>query len=79
VLLARTLRAAGEAFSAMTAYERAAELRPGHLPSLRALAALYEEKGFRRKATEALERALGAAIDEPTRAAIRSDLMALLG
>jgi DNA-binding response OmpR family regulator len=79
VLLARTLRAAGEAFSAMTAYERAAELRPGHLPSLRALAALYEEKGFRRKATEALERALGAAVDEPTRAAIRSDLMALLG
>jgi DNA-binding response OmpR family regulator len=79
VLLARTLRAAGEAFSAMTAYEKAAELRPGHLPSLRALAALYEEKGFRRKATEALERALGAAIDEPTRAAIRQDLMALLG
>jgi tetratricopeptide (TPR) repeat protein len=79
VLLARTLRAAGEAFSAMTAYERAAELRPGHLSSLRALAALYEEKGFRRKATEALERALGAAVDEPTRAAIRHDLMALLG
>lgn len=79
VLLARTLRAAGEAFSAMTAYERAAELRPGHLPSLRALAALYEEKGFRRKATGALERALEAAVDEPTRAAIRHDLMALLG
>ena len=58
--LARTLRAAGEAFSAMTAFEKAAELRPGHLPSLRALAALYEEKGFRRKATETLERALGA-------------------
>ena len=79
VLLARTLRAAGEAFSAMTAYERAAELRPGHLLSLRALAALYEEKGFRRKATGALERALEAAVDEPTRAAIRHDLMALLG
>ncbi len=79
VLLARTLRAAGQAFSAMTAYEKAAELRPGHLPSLRALAALYEEKGFRRKATETLERALGAAMDDATRAAVKQDLLALLG
>jgi DNA-binding response OmpR family regulator len=79
VQLARTLRAGGEAFSAMTAYEKAAELRPGHLPSLRALAALYEEKGFRRKATETLERALGAAADDATRAVIRQDLMTLLG
>ena len=78
-LLARTLRAAGEAFSAMTAFERAAELRPGHLPSLRALAALYEEKGFRRKAAETLERALGAATDDATRAVIKQDLLALLG
>jgi DNA-binding response OmpR family regulator len=79
VLLARTLRAAGEAFSAMTAYEKAAELRPAHLPSLRALAALYEEKGFRRKAAETLERALGAATDEATRGVIKQDLLALLG
>ena len=79
VLLARTLRAAGEAFSAMTAYEKAAELRPAHLPSLRALAALYEEKGFRLKATETLERALGAAPDDATRAAVKQDLLALLG
>jgi DNA-binding response OmpR family regulator len=79
VLLARTLRAGGEAFSAMTAYEKAAELRPAHLPSLRALAELYEEKGFRRKATETLERALGAAMDDATRAAVKQDLLALLG
>lgn len=79
VLLARTLRATGEAFSAMTAYEKAAELRPAHLPSLRALAALYEEKGFRRKAAETLERALGAAQDDATRAAVKQDLLALLG
>jgi len=78
-LLARTLRSAGEAFSAMTAFEKSAELRPGHLPSLRALAALYEEKGFRRKAAETLERALGAAPDEATRATIKQDLLALLG
>jgi DNA-binding response OmpR family regulator len=78
-LLARALRSAGEAFSAMTAFEKSAELRPAHLPSLRALAALYEEKGFRRKAAETLERALGAAADEATRAAIKQDLLALLG
>jgi DNA-binding response OmpR family regulator len=77
--LAKTLRAAGDAFSAMTAFEKAAELRPGHLPSLRALAALYEEKGFRRKAAETLERALGAAADDATRAVIKQDLLALLG
>jgi DNA-binding response OmpR family regulator len=77
--LAKTLRAGGEAFSAMTAFEKAAELRPGHLPSLRALAALYEEKGFRRKAAETLERALGAAADDATRAVIKQDLLALLG
>jgi DNA-binding response OmpR family regulator len=77
--LARALRARGDSYSAMTEFERAAELRSGYLPALRALAALYEEKGFRRKATETLERALSAAHDDPTRAAIREDLMALLG
>ncbi len=77
--LARTLRARGEAYSAMTEFERAAELHAGYLPALRALAALYEEKGFRRKATETLERALSAARDDATRATIRQDLVALLG
>jgi DNA-binding response OmpR family regulator len=77
--LARTLRARGDAFGALTAFERAAELRPGHLGVLRALAALYEEKGFRRKAAETLERALSAAPDDAARAALRQDLLALLG
>jgi DNA-binding response OmpR family regulator len=77
--LARTLRARGEVYGAMTAFERAAELKPGWLPVLRALAGLYEEKGFRRKATEALERALAAAGDDATRDTLRHDLMALLG
>jgi DNA-binding response OmpR family regulator len=77
--LARTLRAAGDAFGAMTAFERASELRPGHLGVLRALSALYEEKGFRRKAAEVLERSLAVAPDEATRGAIKQDLLALLG
>jgi DNA-binding response OmpR family regulator len=78
-LLARTLKARGEGFSAMTAFERAVELKPGYLSALRNLAALYQEKGFRRKAAETLERALGAAPDDAARDAIRQDLMALLG
>jgi len=77
--LARALRAQKDDFRAMTAFERATELRPGHLPSLRALASLYEEKGFRRKAAETLERALVAAADEATRGAIKKDLLGLLG
>ncbi|HYG66176.1 MAG TPA: tetratricopeptide repeat protein, partial [Anaeromyxobacteraceae bacterium] len=77
--LARAFRATGDHFRAMTAFEHAVELRPAHLSALRALAALYEEKGFRRKATETLERALSVATDDPTRGAIREDLLALLG
>ena len=56
--LGRALRAAGDPFGAMTALEHAVEASPAHLPALRALAALYEESGFRRKAAEVLERAL---------------------
>jgi DNA-binding response OmpR family regulator len=77
--LARALRATADHYRAMSAFERAVELRPAHLSALRALAALYEEKGFRRKAAETLERAMGAATDDPTRGAIREDLLALLG
>jgi len=77
--LARALRAQGDHFRAMTSFERATELRAGHLPALRALAALYEEKGFRRKAAETLERALGAAPDDATRSGLKQDLLGLIG
>ncbi|WP_242340453.1 MULTISPECIES: response regulator [Anaeromyxobacter] len=77
-LLGRAFRARGEHFRAMTELERAVELRPGHLAALRTLAALYEETGFRRKAAEALERALPAAPDDAARGAIRRDLLRLL-
>jgi DNA-binding response OmpR family regulator len=78
LLLGRALLGRGDHFAAMTALERAAELRPGHFAALRALAALYEETGFRRKATGVLERALPAAPDEAARATIRRDLLRLL-
>lgn len=76
--LGRALHAAGDAFGAMTALERAAELAPGHLAALRALAALYEQTGFRRKAAEVLERALPAAPDDDARSAIRKELLRLI-
>jgi CheY-like chemotaxis protein len=76
-LLGRALRATGDGFGAMTALERAVELRPTHLASLRALAAVYEEKGFRRKAAETIERALPAA-PEALRATLREDVLRLL-
>jgi len=76
--LGRALRAAGDVFGAMTALEHAADSSSHHLPALRALASVYEESGFRRKAAGALERALPIAGDDAVRAEIRSDLMRLL-
>jgi CheY-like chemotaxis protein len=76
--LAKALRAQGEHFRAMTAFERAVELRADFFPALRSLAALYAEKGFRRKAAETLERALTAAPDPVAREAVRADLLDLL-
>jgi len=76
--LGRALRAGGDAFGAMTALERSIELAPRHLAALRALAGIYEETGFKRKAAGVLERALPAAPDDAARAAIRRDLMRLI-
>jgi DNA-binding response OmpR family regulator len=77
--LARALRAEGDPFRAMTAFERALEIRSNHLAALRALAGLYEEKGFRRKAAEALERAFAAASDGETKATVKAELLRLIG
>ena len=76
--LGRALRETGEAFRAMSAYEKAVELRPTHFAALCSLAELYLEKGFRRKAVEALERALICAPDGRTREGIRTRLLRLL-
>ena len=76
--LARAMHDQGDLFHAITAYERAVELRPNLFQALRALAGLYEQKGFRRKAAEALERAVHAAPDPQTRDAMRQRLLRLL-
>jgi tetratricopeptide (TPR) repeat protein len=72
------LRAKGDAFRAMSAFERAVELRPGLLSALTTLAALYLEKGFRAKAAETLERAVHAAREPATRDQLRQELLRLL-
>jgi DNA-binding response OmpR family regulator len=76
--LARAMQQQGDLFHAITEYERAVELRPNLFQALRALASLYQEKGFRRKAIEALERALHAAPDAQTRETVREKLIQLL-
>ena len=76
--LARALQEPHEAFSAMHHFERAIDLQPAMLPASRSLAALYLSRGFRRKATEVLERALRTAADAPTRKAVQDDLLRLL-
>jgi DNA-binding response OmpR family regulator len=76
--LARTLHEQGDAFTAITHYERAVELRPSLFAALRALAGLYEHKGFRRKAADTLERAAQVAPDAATREQMRARLLKLL-
>jgi DNA-binding response OmpR family regulator len=76
--LGRALRETRDAFRAMSEYEKAVELRPTHFAALCSLAELYLEKGFRRKAVEALERALICAPDGRTRDGIRTRLLRLL-
>ena len=76
--LGRAMHEQDDLFHAITAYERAVELRPNLFQALRALAGLYEQKGFRRKAAEALERAVHTAPDPSTRDAMRQRLLKLL-
>ena len=65
-------------FEAIQALETAADLRPRDFSTLKNLAVLYQRAGFRLKATEMWERALGSAPDDDTRANIKSHLMSLL-
>lgn len=76
--LARSLGEPGEAFNAMHHYERGIDLQPAMVCASRSLAERYLSRGFRRKATEVLERALRAARDAPTRKALHEDLVKFL-
>ncbi|MDB4988215.1 MAG: Phosphate regulon transcriptional regulatory protein PhoB, partial [Myxococcaceae bacterium] len=65
-------------FEAITELETAADLKPRDFSTLKNLAVLYQRAGFRLKAAELWERALGNAPDDATRSSIRNHLVSLL-
>ena len=65
-------------FDAIHELETAVDLQPRHFAALKNLAILYQRAGFKHKAIEMWERALGNAPDDETRAGIKEHLMGLL-
>ncbi len=65
-------------FDAIQALETASDLKPRDFSTLKNLAVLYQRAGFRLKATEMWQRALGSAPDDATRANIKNHLVSLL-
>jgi DNA-binding response OmpR family regulator len=63
LLLGRVKIARGMPYEAMNEFERAVELAPNLFVALKELAILYEERGFRRKASEIWERAKASCPD----------------
>jgi DNA-binding response OmpR family regulator len=68
----------GQIYEAIQALETAVEINGKHFPALKNLAVLYQKAGFKLKAREMWERALGHAPDEPTRQGIKDHLLNLL-
>lgn len=65
-------------FDAIQELETAVDLQPRHFAALKNLAILYQRAGFKYKAIEMWERALGNSPDDETRQGIKEHLMALL-
>lgn len=65
-------------FDAIHELETAVDLSPRHFSALKNLAVLYQRAGFKHKAIEMWERALGNAPDDETRRGIKDHLMSLL-
>ncbi len=65
-------------FEAIHALETAVDLSPKNFAALKNLAVLYQRAGFKHKAIEIWERALGSAADDETRRGIKEHLMSLL-
>ncbi|MBL8721368.1 MAG: response regulator [Myxococcales bacterium] len=65
-------------FEAIQALETAVEINGRHFPALKNLAVLYQKAGFKLKAIEMWERALGQAPDDTTRHGIKEHLLTLL-
>lgn len=68
----------GLLYDAIQQLERAVQIQSQHFASLKNLAILYQQAGFRNKALEAWERALGSAPDEDTKRAIKEHIVSLL-
>jgi DNA-binding response OmpR family regulator len=67
-----------QVFEGISELERAAELHPKSFATLKNLAILYEKAGFKNKAVEAWERALGRAETAEIQQEIRGHLLTLL-
>ncbi len=67
-----------DTFEAIHQLETAVDLQPKNFSALKNLAVLYQRAGFKHKAIELWERALGSAPDEDTRRSIKDHLMSLL-
>jgi CheY-like chemotaxis protein len=67
-----------QVFEAIEAMETAVELSPRNFAALKNLAVLYQRAGFKHKAVEVWERALGSADDDETRRGIKDHLISLL-
>ncbi len=65
-------------FEGIHALSTSIDLSPRNFSALKNLAVLYQRAGFKHKAIEMWERALGAAPDEDTRRGIKDHLMSLL-
>ncbi len=65
-------------YEAIQELETAVDLQPKHFAALKNLAVLYQRAGFKHKAIEMWERALGSAPDDDTKRGIKDHLMSLL-
>ena len=68
----------GRIYDAIQELQTALDINGKHFPALKNLAVLYQKAGFRNKAIETWERALGVAPDDPTRQSIKEHLVGLL-
>ena len=64
-------------FDAIHELETSIDLQPRHFSALKNLAVLYQRAGFKHKAIEMWERAMGNAPDDETRRGIKDHLMSL--
>ena len=68
----------GQVYDAIQELERALEIQGKHFASVKNLAILYQQAGFRNRAVEAWERALHLAPDEDTKKTVREHLLTLI-